>query len=271
MESRWDTRLRPAFAIIDPYSVELSRYLMKLTQGFFSIIAISSIALIGQAQSAQAFSFKMTTGAASPSGVTTKGAYSEFAGSKTVRTVDFNSGSAPTDGFAKYSFQSNNGSSSVRSNVWAPAGAKGEVNDSQYLAVFKGNDVTINLANKVNYFGIDWGAISGGNVFSFYNGDQLVQSYSTEDVNPVAPIRASQHNNEGNGFAHFYANSASEIFDRIVISQTADGGGFESDNHSFNIGTGGFDFPSGKSVPEPGMLLGLVAIGGAVWSKRKRG
>jgi len=242
---------------------------MKRIQGFLSIAVISAIAFMGQVQSAQAFSFKMTTGAASPSGETNKGAYSEFAGSKTVKTVDFNSGAAPTTGFAQYSFQSNDGSSSVRADRWASAGAKGEVNDSSYLAVFKGNDVTINLAKKVNYFGIDWGAISNGNVFSFFNGDKMVKSYQTEDVNPVAPIRAAQHYGEGNGYAHFYANNSSEAFDRIVVSQMG-GGGFESDNHSFNIGTQGFDFEKGRSVPEPGIMLGLMAAGGAAWAKRKR-
>jgi hypothetical protein len=78
---------------------------MKL-QAIFGIAAVSTLALFGQAQSAQAFNLNLTAGAASPTGVTNQGAYSEFAGLSTTKTVDFNSGSAPTTGFAKYSFQS---------------------------------------------------------------------------------------------------------------------------------------------------------------------
>ncbi len=238
---------------------------MKLNQALIRIVAVGALAFVGQVQSAQAFNLRLTNGAASPTGVTSQGAYSEYAGLRTTKTVDFNSGSAPTTGFAKYSFQSANGSSSVRSDVWAPSGSKGEVNDGKYLAVFEGNNVTIDLADKVKYFGINWGAMSPGNTFSFYNGDSLVKSYSTETVAPLASIHAKQHGGEGNGYAHFTASNTSEMFNRIVISQIG-GGGFESDNHSFNMVD-----PTRTSVPEPGIMLGLAAIGGSVWAKRKRG
>jgi hypothetical protein len=253
------------FVTLHIHSVELGSYSMKRTQSFFGIVTLSAVALMGQVQSAQAFDLKLTNGAASPAGVTSQGAYSEYAGLSTVKTVDFNSGSAPTTGFAKYSFQSNNNASNVRADVWAPSGSNGEVNQGNYLAVFSGNDVTIDLESKISYFGINWGAMSSGNTFSFYNGSSLIKAYSTETVAPLASIHAQQHGGEGNGYAHFSASSASEMFDRIVISQTDSSGGFESDNHSFNITD-----PT-KSVPEPGILLGLAAIGGSIWSKRKRG
>lgn len=241
-----------------------SQFIMKRIQSFFGILTISAVALMGQAQSAQAFDLKLTNGVASSTGVTSQGAYSEYAGLSTVKTIDFNSGSVPTKGFAKYSFQSNNSVSNVRSDVWAPSGSKGEVNKGNYLAVFEGNNVTIDLASRVKYFGIDWGAMSGGNTLSFYNGDSLVKSYSTKTVAPLASIHAQQHGGEGNGYAHFTASNTGEMFNRIVISQVG-GGGFESDNHSFSITD-----PT-KSVPEPGIMLGLAAIGGSIWSKRKRG
>jgi hypothetical protein len=240
---------------------------MKLIKHATLIAALSVAATLSYTHSAQAFSFKMTTGVNGPNNETNQGAYSEFAKLKGTTTIDFNSGKAPTTGMAKYSFQKNTGSSSVRADKWAPAGAKGEVNTTNYLAVFKDNDVTINLQKSLNYFGIDWGAISGGNVFSFFKGNQLVKSYSTADVNPLAPIKAKQHGGEGNGYLHFYADSAADIFDKIVISQKG-GGGFESDNHSFHEGTGKFDFDNPQSVPEPGMVLGLLAIGGAAVRKR---
>lgn len=242
---------------------------MKLLKNITLIAAATVIAAVGSANSAQAFSFKIDAGVNGPNGETNQGAYSKFAKLAGTTTIDFNSGSAPTAGMVQYSYQDNSGSSSVRKDVWAPAGAKGEVNDTSYLAVFAGNAVTMNLQKSMNYFGIDWGAISPGNVFSFFKGDQLVKSYSTANVNPVAPVRAKQHGGEGNGYLHFYADSAADIFDKIVITQTG-GGGFESDNHSFHQGTGRFDFENPQSVPEPGMMIGLMAVGGAALLKRKQ-
>lgn len=238
----------------------------------FSIAALSVIGSLAYTGSAQAISFRMTTGAASPSGETNQGAYSEFAGRDDVETIDFNDGTAPTTGFAQFSFTKGDDTSSVRQDRWAPAGANGEVNESNYLAVFQGDDVVINLAKNLNYFGMDWGAISPGNVFSFYNGDSLVESFSTSDVNPVAPIKAQQHNDEGNGYLHFYSTSAQDIFNKIVITQTG-GGGFETDNYSFHAGNNGFDFDKEidtESVPEPSFILGMLAVGGMFVSQRKK-
>ncbi|MCC5642661.1 PEP-CTERM sorting domain-containing protein [Nostoc sp. CHAB 5824] len=229
-----------------------------------SLTAISSFIYAG---SAQAISFKVTTGIAGPNGETNQGAYSEFTQLPGTTTINFNNGQAPTTGFAKYSFETGQ-SSSVRSDVWAPAGANGEVNQTSYLAVFNGDKVTINLNNYLNYFGIDWGAISASNIFSFYNGDTLIKSFTTEDVNPVAPIRASQHGGEGNGYLHFYSDSSNDIFNKIVITQ-AGGGGFESDNHSFHLGTDKFTGFDPKSVPEPSVTLGMLAVGGMFLRKRR--
>ncbi|MFN6465167.1 MAG: PEP-CTERM sorting domain-containing protein [Nostoc sp. DedVER02] len=230
-----------------------------------SLSAISSFVYAG---SAQAISFQVTTGIAGLNGETNQGAFSEFSKLSGTTTIDFNNGQAPTTGFAQYSFENTSGSSSVRSDVWAPAGANGEVNDGKYLAVFSGDKVTISLGSSLNYFGIDWGAISSGNMFSFYNGDTLIKSFTTEDVNPVAPIRASQHGGEGNGYLHFYSDSSNDIFNKIVITQTG-GGGFESDNHSFHAGTDKFTGFDPKSVPEPSVTLGMLAVGGMFLRKRK--
>ncbi|MGH1393693.1 MAG: Npun_F0296 family exosortase-dependent surface protein [Trichormus sp.] len=235
----------------------------------FAAVSASAIAPFAYAGSAHAISFKITTGVAGPNGVTNQGAYSDFWQDPTVTTIDFNNGVAPTTGFAKYTFQNNSGSSSVRPDKWAPAGAAGEVNDSKYLAVFQGNAVTINLEKTLNYFGIDWGAISPGNVFSFYKDNTLIKSFTTADVNPVAPIRASQHGGEGNGYLHFYSDGLADNFNKIVITQTG-GGGFESDNHSFNAGTGRFTGFDPQEVPEPGITLGMLAVGGIFLRQRRQ-
>ncbi|HTL90475.1 MAG TPA: PEP-CTERM sorting domain-containing protein [Leptolyngbya sp.] len=236
---------------------------MNFIKGLASVVAMSAIAAFSHAGSAQAITFDITRGVAGPNGVTNQGAYSDFLNNAGTRTIDFNSGAAPTTGFAKYTFQNGN-SSSVRSDVWAPAGANGEVNNTSYLAVFGGDSVTIDLAETLNYFGIDWGAISSGNVFSFFMGDRLVKSFSTEDVNPVAPVHAAQHGGEGNGYLHFYSENQQDLFNRIVITQNG-GGGFESDNHSFHIASYG----DPRKVPEPTAVLGLMAAGGALLLKRR--
>jgi hypothetical protein len=242
-------------------------FLKKIT--CIAALSLSAIASFTYAGSAHAISFKVTTGVAAPNGATNEGAYSEFTQLPGTTTVNFNDGKAPTTGFAKYSFE-NSGTSSVRSDVWAPAGANGEVNNTSYLAVFNGDKVTINLESSLNYFGIDWGAISANNTFSFYNGNTLIKTFTTADVDPVAPIKASQHGGQGNGFLHFYSDGSNDIFNKIVISQSStDGGGFESDNHSFHQGTGRFTGFDPKSVPEPSVTLGMLAVGGMFLAKRK--
>lgn len=126
--------------------------------------------------------------------------------------------------------------------------------------------MTIDLADSLNYFGIDWGAMSSGNDFAFYNGDQLVNMFTYDDVNPIAPVKADQHGGEGNGYLHFYANDSSGVFNRIVVSNSH-GGGFESDNHSFQFGNDKFTGDPGNPRPVPyemGSSIGLLLVGGIV-------
>ena len=132
----------------------------------------------------------MTNGIAGPNGVTDQGAYSDFSGKSTVKTIDFNSDVdvLPTTGFAKYSFVGS-GSCSVLSDKWAPAGANGEVNNSKYLAVFEGKSLQIKLDSTANYFGMGLGAISSGNTLSFYRGTTLIKTYNTADMNARATFQ----------------------------------------------------------------------------------
>jgi hypothetical protein len=196
------------------------------------------------------------------------GAFSEFTQiSSGVTTIDFNQAGTKVgtnsytfgDDSIVYSWDSGGGTG-ILNNRWAPSGAYGEVNTSNYLGVFQGKDVTISLNNNLNYFGIDWGALSSGNNFSFYNDDQLISAFTYEAINPKAPVRAAQHGGEGNGYLHFYANQSTGVFNKIKITQ-AKGGGFESDNHSLRYGETGFDFSTGKDVPfEAESTLGLILL-----------
>jgi hypothetical protein len=227
---------------------------------------VGAVVTTAFAGSAQAFSFNVTTGKAALNGATNQGAFSELNGQAGIMNVDFDNGTAPTTGFAKYSFQ-NGTKSSVRADQWAPTSLTGERNKSKYLAVFNGDKVNIKLDSKFNYYGINWGAISANNTFSFYKGNTLIKSIKTQDINPLATVTAAHQNGEKNAYVHFYADNASEVFDRIEIEQSStSGGGFESDNHSFQRGSNGF-----AKTPEPASMLGLAAVtGAAAWIKRKR-
>lgn len=254
----------------------------KMSLKAISTLAFGAIAVLGAINPAQAFSFSVTSGVAGPNGETNLGAYSEFQGLTGTTTIDFNDGTLPTDGFASYSFSNGSSHSSVRSNRWAPTGANGEKNDSSYLAVFQGNDLTIDLEENLNYFGINWGAAHSGNTYSFYKGDTLLQAFDTADIEAAGGFNlysnlhpggglGSQDGGQGNGYVHFYAESEADIFDRIIISQVG-GGGFETDNHSFNVGEArfaGFD-PDTQAVPEPAMMLGMFGLLGGTLLKRKK-
>ncbi|NJR65830.1 MAG: PEP-CTERM sorting domain-containing protein [Leptolyngbyaceae cyanobacterium CRU_2_3] len=253
---------------------------MQLRQLTAGIAALAAIASVMSATSAQAFSFKVTSGVANPTtGATNQGAFSEFAKFKGTTTVDFNSGKAPTTGFAKYSFSNQGKQSSVRADMWAPVGAAGEKNTSSYLAAFQGDNVAISLAKNLNYFGIDWGAAHAGNTYSFYNGTQLVKTFTTKDIEAAGGFNTysalhpgsgegARNQKQGNGYVHFYADSEKDIFNKIVISQVG-GGGFETDNHSFREGSGKFNFNT-ESVPEPGVTIGLMSVGGFFLRQRRQ-
>jgi hypothetical protein len=256
------------------------RYSNQFALKSLSVLAFGAIALLGSINPAQAFSFKVTSGIAGPNGELNQGAFSEFSNLAGTTTVDFNNGQLPTSGLAQYSFSNGAPQSSIRKDMWAPTGAKGEKNDSKYLAVFQGNNAIINLQKNLNYFGIDWGAAHSGNTYSFYKGDSLLKSFSTTDIEAAGGFDSysslhpgsglgSEGGKQGNGYVHFYADSEADIFDRIVISQVG-GGGFETDNHSFHMGDSRFTGFDPEKVPEPAMMLGLVGVAGALVSKRKQ-
>lgn len=257
--------------------------MIKFTHNLVSIAALSAVTLLGHVGSAQAFTFNMTRGINGPGGATNQGAFSDYFGNSNVKTIDFNDGKLPIVGFATYTFQFPNLTTAVTATGFSrtpgsgfraegkgygPLGPNGEINNSWYPKVSRGNSLTINLTSTANYFGMDWGAISRGNTISFYRGNQLIKDYNTANANAeagkiVAPVIGGPKN-ERNGYGNFYADNVNERFDRIVLSQL-DSTAFETDNHSFHVGERDV-----RKTPEPGMMLGLVAIGGSVWAKRKQ-
>ena len=240
-----------------------------LDEDLQSGVYMNQVELHGQA-TIGSITAKVTRGV-NPAGTNgSLGAFSEFTEVSPDRTItlDFNNPGTQVgdnsytfgDNGAVYSWNSG-GRTGILNNQWAPSGAYGEVNTSDYLGVFQGNDVTINLRDDLNYFGIDWGALSSGNNFSFYSDDQLISTFLYEDINPTAPVQAAQHGGEGNAYLHFYANEAQGTFNKIVITQAA-GGGFETDNHSIRYSESAFDFTAGEDVPfEVESTLGLMLLG----------
>lgn len=246
---------------------------------FASIAALSlgAIASFSYADAAHAMSFTMGTGTTGPNGETNQGAYTK---DKNAITIDFNDiknangkkvsdGKAPTTGFAQYSFSN---STSKVTNNWAPTGPDGEVNTSKHLQVFDNSSVTISLQSLTKSFGLDWGAAHPGNTLSFFNGDKLIQTFTTANMGEFA-LYSMLHTGvkgadgakqladgkyyQGNGYVQFFAQNSNEYFNKIVISQKG-GGGFESDNHSF------------RTVPEPSLALGMLAIGGGMFLRKRK-
>ena len=182
---------------------------------------------------------------------------------------------------------------------WAPSGPGGEINKSNYLQAGNseiGAKIQIDFkeGEMMNYFGFNWGAISEANSISFVNtetGDEVVQRLETTDKrfikvfdgsgdminefdleqlsqldNPQAVL--ADHHGEYNTFAHFLTQEDDQVFNRIIIEQKPGAGGFESDNHTFHIGNTAFEK---KEVPEPSLILGMLAVGGvSIYQRRKQ-
>ena len=247
----------------------------------FSVAALSAIATVAYAGSAQAAGFSYSSGAYRDSNVN-EGAFSQNVNNLGYETFDFNDGKLPDNGKIKYSFEGSDdasrGVTSVGKGLYGPAGVNADdTNESNYLKVFKGINAVIETAKEgetFNYFGINLGALSEGNTLEFFNGNTAVKlnykdtqgeakSATKLTFDILTALAPTLQNGEQNGFFEFFSESTDDNFDKIVISQlTGNGSGFETDNHTFRVV---------KSVPEPSIALGMLAVSGAMFlSKRKQ-
>jgi hypothetical protein len=244
-----------------------------------TIAALSAITSIGYASSASAIGLSYNPGSIRTPGVTNEGAFSNSVNDKRYTTLDFNDGKVPQNESVKYTFSNNSpsfqaysGKTGIYADHWAPSGVNGEKNTSNYLAVFSNASVDIQQKDNkdFNYFGLDLGALSGGNTLEFFSGAKSVAKFTYEMLNQMAPVAAAQHGGQHNGFFEFFSEmtDGSDNFNKIVLSQTT-AGGFETDNHTFKVGTGKY-VKGATSVPEPGLILGLTAVGGMLIRKRKQ-
>lgn len=242
--------------------------------GCFAALSAS----IAYAGSAHAISLRYTPGAYRTTGVTNEGAFSQSVNNSGFTTIDFNNvndtsfkGNALVDytfSGGSYDLASYGQYTSILNDNWAPAGANGEVNSSKYLAVFSNSSVSIKAKNQgtFNYFGLDAGALSSGNTFELLKGGVTVAKWDYQQLNDIATVVGINMSNQKNGFFEFFSDGVNDNFDEIRLSQVG-GGGFESDNHTFHLGTGKFQ---AQSTPEPGVTLGMLAVGGVFLHQRRK-
>lgn len=143
---------------------------------------------------------------------------------------------------------------------------------TNYLGVASGQSVTMNLSTAQAYFGLWFSAADQFNNVSFYRGDTLLASVagtgpvlsslpSTYNGNPTAAFHG-QDAGEKFVFINFSAQTADDMFDKIILSNGSGGTIFESDNHTFSAALQ--NPPPGMShVPEPPSFA-LIGMGGII-------
>lgn len=132
--------------------------------------------------------------------------------------------------------------------------------ETRYLTTGIG-EVTLQLAESHQYFGLLWGSVDDYNSLSFYSGTTLLFSITGHDVDALA------NGNQG-ADGTWYVNINSDTpFDRVIASSTSYG--FEFDNVALSMNPIGL--PEIGVVPEPGTLalLGLGLLAGVVARHRQ--
>ncbi len=221
-------------------------------------IKLTSIAVVGfaavalNAASAKAFSFGVGGTA-----VAGEGYKSSVAG---TTTIDFNSGTDPSNDFVKFSGLAADSivKGSKASNYATPSG-----DTTSYLTISnKGSgvagatgSVTMTFAKALDYFGLYWGSVDPYNYVSFFSGDKLLASFTGSQVSTTA--KGSWTGVTDNIYTNFFAGQG-ESFDKVVLGST--GIAFESDN---------FAYRQASAAPEP-VTLGGTAIGLALGARMRK-
>ncbi|MBU6462110.1 MAG: VCBS domain-containing protein [Bradyrhizobium sp.] len=114
-----------------------------------------------------------------------------------------------------------NGSSSA-----SAAPFMGGPDATNYLSIGAGGSETITFATEQNQFGLYWGSADSYNTISFYDGSQLVATYSGADVAPLL-ANGGQGSFSSNGYVEF-----SDLAPFTTVVLTSSSNAFEIDNIS---------------------------------------
>jgi hypothetical protein len=166
-------------------------------------------------------------------------------------------------------------------DIFGGAGGTGN-----YITATNGSSYTLTLTSSdpsfvgVNYFGYWLSALDAGNQVQLYNGSTLIYTFVPQDLINALGVCSTGggycgNPNEGFGNAdqlYAYTNffDTNGTFNKIVFTETCCGG-YESDNHAFDMLT---TPPVGtplNPVPEPSslVLLGTGVLGIAGSLRRK--
>ncbi len=119
-----------------------------------------------------------------------------------------------------------NGSSSVSAAPFVGP-LPGQADTTNYLSIGADGTETITFVAEQDAFGLYWGSVNSFNTISFYNGTQLVGSYTGANVGPLFP-NGAQGSFSSNGYVEFPDLAP---FNKVVLA-TGDQNAFEIDNVS---------------------------------------
>jgi VCBS repeat-containing protein len=119
-----------------------------------------------------------------------------------------------------------NGSSGVSSAPFVGP-LPGQADTTNYLSIGANGTETITFATEENVFGLYWGSVDSYNTISFYNGAQLVASYTGAELSPLF-ANGNQGSFSSNGYIEF---AELALFNRVVLA-SGDQNAFEVDNIS---------------------------------------
>lgn len=156
------------------------------------------------------------------------------------------------------------------------ADAYGGANGTKFISTSgTSSSYTLTLDKPVNYFGLWFSALDAGNSLNFYNGKDLVDTFSASNfIGMVGPCSGNAYcGNPNNGldaaeqFAYLNFYDPTGTFNKIVFDQDTSSGQFESDNQavaSLTSAPGGT--PVSGVTPEPATLFlfgtGLLGFAG---------
>jgi hypothetical protein len=129
-----------------------------------------------------------------------------------------------------------NGSSAVTAAPFVGP-LPGHADTTNYLSIGANGSETISFAAEQNVFGLYWGSVDSYNTITFYDGAELVASYTGADVSPLFP-NGNQGSFSSNAYVEF---SDLPTFNTVVLASS--GNAFEIDNISAGFFSHQLDSP----------------------------